>query len=145
MNQTFGCSQEADESAEIHNFGNHAMIDFAFFRFGNNTHNPFQSGLAVFFFNRSDFNNAIVGNINFGIGLFGNFTDNLTAGTDNFADFVNRNLNCDNARCTVRNMRTRFGNSLGHLAQNMNASFMRLSQSRLHNFLGNGSNFNIHL
>ena len=145
MNQTFGCSQEADESAEIHNFGNHAMIDFAFFRFGNNTHNPFQSGLAVFFFNRSDFNNAIVGNINFGIGLFGNFTDNLTAGTDDVADLVGRNLDGDDTRSGAARGVTRLGDHIEHLLQDEGATLLGLLQGAGQDVEGEAGRLVVHL
>ena len=76
------------------------------FRFGHNAHNPFQSGITVFFFQSGNADNAVIGNIDFGIGFLGNFTNNLTAGTDNFTDFINRNFNRDNSRSLVGNMRT---------------------------------------
>ena len=145
MNQTFGCAEEADKRAEIHNLGNRAVIDFALLGFGNNTHNPLESGIAFLFLHGSDFDNTVIGDINFGMSLFDNLADNLAAGADDLADLVNRNLNRDNARRFVGNMRPGFGNSLGHFAQNMNTAFVSLRQSGLHNLFGNGRNFDIHL
>ena len=42
-------------------------------------------------------------------------------------------------------VRPRFGNGLGHFAQDVDAAFVRLSQRVFHDFFGDGGNFDVHL
>lgn len=68
------------------------MIVFALFGYGDDTVDNFNGCVCVFLVNSGNIYRSIIVNINFGIGFFNDFTDNFSAGADDFTNLVYRNL-----------------------------------------------------
>jgi len=70
---------------------------------------------------------AVVLDIDRDAGRGDNFIDDLAAGTDHFADPVDRNIEGRDARRVWRQIRTRFIDRLIHYVQNLQSGFMAFS------------------
>ena len=68
------------------------MIVFALFGYGDDTVDNFNGCVCVFLVNSGNIYSYVIVNINFVIGLFNDFTDNFSAGADDFANLVYRNF-----------------------------------------------------
>src|SRR5690606_29862965 len=78
-------------------------------------------------------------------GLITDRTDHRTALTDHVTDLVRMDLDRGNARRTVRQLGPRLGNHLVHLAKDVQACFVRLLQSQLHDLVSDTVDLDIHL
>src|SRR6185503_18265387 len=94
---------------------------------------------------RVDIDRPVVGDVDLGAGFFNDFAYDLAAGADHFADLVGRNLDDLDARSVFAELTARFGQRLGHLAEDVHAAVLRLGERDAHDFLGDALDLDVHL
>ena len=93
----------------------------------------------------SDLDRAIVFDVDLGAGLFDDFADDLAARTDDFTDLVDRDVHHFDARCEFAELRTAFGDGLGHFAEDVLAAALCLAECDLHDLFGDTGDLDVHL
>ena len=89
---------------------------------------------------------AVLFNVNLNIALSTNLLDNLTAGTDNFTDFIYRNYSRKQFWSVLRQFLPRLRNSLQHhFIQNVITCLMSFIECFLDHFRCQTADFQIHL
>ena len=88
MDQTIALAEEVHKGTEVDDFDNFAVIDLTFFGLGDDCIDH-----VIGFFDRvtvwrSNFDHALIVDVDLRTRDFNNFADNLAARTDHFANFI---------------------------------------------------------
>lgn len=87
MNQPVTRSEKIHEGAEIDDFHDLAIVDDADFGFGHNAADPVDRSLRRISVDRGDLDRAVIVYIDLGPGRLDDLADDLTARTNDLADF----------------------------------------------------------
>src|SRR5262249_28565460 len=136
MDKTVAAAEEVHESAKVHNLDHLATVDVADLGLCDDAADPVDCGLRSGGVHRRDLDRAVILDVDLGTGLLRGLADLLAAGTDHFADLVLWNIDHSDARGVLADLLARGVDSLGHLAQDVQASRLRLAESDLHDLRG---------
>ena len=106
---------------------------------------PLLCPLCGFFVRCRDVYMTIFFNVHLYTGLADDFIDYLSSASDNIANSIHRNRQCNNLRRIRRQMFSRFIDAFGHLSKNKHTALLCLLKSRKQNFTGKPMDFDIHL
>src|SRR5690242_5369401 len=145
VHQPVLAGHEGHERAEIDDARHLAGVDGAGLRLGDDAADPVARRLDPRDVAAGDLDHALVVNVALGAGRRDDLADDLAAGPDDFADLVLGDGHGLDARRVSRKLLARVIERLGHLAEDMGATFLRLGEGGLHDLLGDAGDLDVHL
>src|SRR6185503_5081456 len=132
MHQAVAARENRDERAEIHQANDLAFVDAADFDVRRDQLDAALGFAARGARDAGDLDRAIVLDVDRGAGLFGDLADDRATLADDVADLLRVDLERDDRRRPVGHLVARGGDDLVHLAEDVQAAFLRLRQRDLH-------------
>ncbi len=143
--ETFLAGQNLDESAEVYQPADDAVVDLADLHLlGEGAHGVHRA-LHALLGDGGDVDGAVVLDVNLGAGLILNAPDDLAARANDGADLVRIDLDGLDARRVGRQLGARLGQGVEHLLHDEHAAFARLLHSLGHDLRGNALDLDVHL
>src|SRR5262249_6634451 len=145
VDETIARPEEVHEGAELDGLHDLAVVDHADLGLGYDALDPVDGGLALLGVDRRHFDGAVVLDVDLGAGGLGDLADHLAAGADHFADLVLGDGELGDARRILADALARPAQTLGHLAQDVDAAILRLRKRHLHDLLVDRGDLDVHL
>src|SRR5436190_2765815 len=138
-------AHEVHEGAEIDDVDDLAVVDLADLGLLDDPGDPLAGRLDLRKVGRRDLDHALVVDVDLGAGLRDDLADHLAAGADDVADLRLVDLHRLDPRRVGRKLFARMVERLGHLAEDVGASLLRLGERGLHDLLGDPGDLDVHL
>ena len=145
MHQPVAGSDEVYKGAEVDNFNHRAVVNLTNLRFGDDVADPLERFVAGLGRDGGNLDSAVVLNIDLGAGGLGDLADHLTAGADDLADLVLRDVDGSDAGCVAANLFTRAFQRARHLSQNVQSPVTSLVERNPHDVARDARNLDVHL
>src|SRR5690606_33198073 len=136
---------DGDESTEVHQLDDLALVDPARLDVGGDLLDALLGGATGSGVDGRDGDRAVVLDVDLGAGFLGDRLDDRTALADHFADLVGVDLDGDQARRELGELRTRRGQRGLHFLEDVQAALLRLRQRDLHDLFGDALDLDVHL
>ena len=125
VHQAVGAREDFDESAELHDLADGAVVELTNFSFLDQVADHLDRQLGSFAVSGSDVDGAVVLDINSTTSCLDNATDVLAASADNGANLVSFDPDAGDTWCILGQFRTMRINTLGHFAEDVRAALTR--------------------
>src|SRR5215469_202366 len=145
MHQPIARSEKVHECSKVNNLYHLSIVDDAGFRLGDDPADPIDRSLCGIGVNRSDLDGAVVFYVDLSPSRFGDLTDDLTAGPDDFADLFLGNAESRDPRSVCTDGVASAGQGLGHLGKYVSAALPGLLERDPHDLLGYRGDLDVHL
>mmetsp|Transcript_78776 Transcript_78776/g.218920 ORF Transcript_78776/g.218920 Transcript_78776/m.218920 type:complete len:772 (-) Transcript_78776:1232-3547(-) len=137
--------EQVHEGAEVQDLDDRAFVDLADFDLGRDLLDALLGQRGLLGIGRGDGDGAVFADVDGRTGLFGQRADGGAALADHVADLLRVDLHRVQARRELRHLGVGAAHGLDHLAEDVQAGFLGLSQGDLHDFLGDALDLDVHL
>ena len=145
MTQSVATGQDFNKGSKLFGASNNTIVDFSDLNRCGTSFDSLQGGFGEFAIASRNDHLAVFGDFDHGFCFFLDRTDVLSARTDQHTDLFWVDLGCQQAWSVWRKRLRRTWNRGQHLAQDLDTSFLRLSQRLTDHIAANAANLKVQL
>src|SRR6185312_1680161 len=145
VNEAVATAEEVHEGAEIDDLHDLAAVDDADLRLRDDAADPVDRGLRGLGVDGRHLDRAVVLDVDLGTGHLADLANDLATRADDLADLVLGNVDHGDPRRVLADRIARLRHRLGHFAEDVEATLLRLRQRDLHDLRRDRGDLDVHL